>query len=197
MKKLMKLIMINILILIEGCSFIGLGVRNSVPEEPENSRLLQNNAFEAKKNSLVRIKFKDQQIEGLLMGMKADSVLIKNVTTSSNTLDHSIPISTIHHIRVLRISKLVEYLGYGLLIGVGTGLIASQIIRFSPNIVVSYKELVFRCTLLGGGSGTIIGGLVSLLKGMDLNYNLIDKSYHQKVEVIRRLSGCKDERDVS
>ena len=215
MKKFLIIILIFSLFLMNGCSFNGWGFGSRIPEEDvlkfeksdsintvvssdvsagqsEEETTLQGISFEAIENPHFLISYQDQQIEGLLMGMKADSVLIQYITTSSDTLDHSIPIIEIHYIQVIRKSKLGEYFRNGLLIGAATGLLVTIVHFSAPFFYMTDGEVAAALIPGGGGAGSIIGAFVSILTERDSIYDLSDYSYLQKIKVIKKLSGYED-----
>ena len=210
MKKILIFILIISLLLIEGCSTVSYGVRkeiqkedtlaseenelnsnNELTDQSEETNLLQNISFNAKQNPVVLVNFKDQQIEGLLMGMVSDSLLIQNVTISADTLNHLIAINEINHIRIIKKTRIGELTVYGLLIGAGTGLVIGFASGDDPpgwySMTAGEKASVG--ALILGMVGGILGGLTGLGAGRDEEYDLSDQHYFQKVKLISELSG--------
>ena len=182
--------LILILLLLSSSAFILAENEVSLENSLEDDNL-QNISFQAKKNPLVFVSFKDQQINGLLMGMEADSVLIKIEQISLTSPFQHIFINEIYHIKEIRKSKFGKHFVYGLLIGVGTGIILglangddkSGFIQFSAE-----DKAVMSGSLLGLGGG-LIGAITIIGSGQDLKYDLSDLHYLQKIQVISKLSG--------
>ena len=120
---------------------------------------------------------------------KANFIKIKEISSDSSI--QRISINEIYHIREIRKSKFGKYLGIGLLIGAGTGIILglasgddnSGFIQFSAE-----DKAVMSGSILGLGGG-LIGIIASIGSGQDLKYDLSDLRYLQKVQVISKLSG--------
>ena len=218
MKKILIFLLIISLILLEGCATIvghkvGSGINkedlhsikelestdiNEPANQPAEMSVLQNISFQAKENPFIVVSFQDQQIEGLLMGVETDSVLLK--TEQSLLLSqrsflfstiHRISINEIHHIRVIKKSKSVEYLGYGLLMGVGTGIIIGLASGDDSSgyiqVTAAEKALIFGGVL--GLPGGFIGAIVGEGAGRDSIYDLSEQDHFQKIQIIRKLSG--------
>ena len=214
MKKILIFLLIISLFLLEGCSVIGYGVGSGIYKEdlpcieeiestdinepanqPAEKSVLQNISFQAKENPYIVVYFQYQQIEGLLMGMEADSILLKNEQSSLVSQIQPISINEIHHIRVIRKSKSGEYFVYGLLIGAVTGVVIGlangDVIADDPFqiTVMTAEELAF---YMGGGLGLLggfIGAITGAGAGRDQRYDLSEQSYFKKIEIIRKLSG--------
>jgi len=181
----------------------------------EEDMTSQSVSFNALESPYVFIKYKDIQIEGLLIGIEADSILIDTVLVANQeSKDHlvvipdsvlfeksskvshiqRIAINDMHHITVVNKSKFGELLGYGILIGAGTGLIIglasgddkSGFIRFTAG------EKALMGSGILGSIGGILGGLTGLGSGRDSTYDLNNQNYIQKIQVIRRICGYEN-----
>lgn len=181
-----------ILILLLLSSFAILLAENKVSlENTIEEDSFQNISFRAQINPLVLVSFKDQQVKGLLMGMEADSVIIKIKEISSDSSIQRISINEIYHIREIRKSKFGKHLVYGLLIGAGTGVIIGLLSGDDPPgwFQATAEEKAFAAGSVLGLGGGLIGAITSIGSGQDLKYDLSELRYLQKVQVISELSG--------
>ena len=215
MKKILILTLILSLFLFEGCSLIGYGVGSGInkedlhsikeiestdiietAEQPAEIKIRKNVSFKAKKNPYIVVSFHDQQIEGLLMGIEADSVLLKNKQSSFASQIQRISVNEIHHIRVIR--KTSEYFLNGLLIGSAIGVIVGiatgdDTVHFSSTTTRKISAEV--TAVFWGMALGLLGGFLGASKGDGservLKYDLSEQDYFQKIQVIRKLSGYK------
>jgi hypothetical protein len=223
MKKIIIVLLLFYLNLHQGCFLSGDETEKEIKAEnpteieettdqPDRETILKDISFEAIKTTHVRIEYNDQQIEGLLMGLEAGSVLIETVLVENqNSRGHlveipdsilsvqssktsqirRIPIDDIQNITEIKKSKFGKFLVRGLLFGAGTGAIIGLVsgddksgwIRFSAEDKAAIGGIYLG--LVGG----ILGGLIGLVTGKEITYELNDHQYFQKAQVISKLCG--------
>lgn len=184
-------------------------------DQSDKETILKDISFEAIKTPHVLIQYNDQQIEGLLMGLKAGSVLLDTVLVENKkSRDHlveipdsiiieqssmtsqiqRIPINDIQNITKIKKSKFGKFLVRGLLFGAGTGVIIgllsgddkSGFIRFSAE-----DKAVLGGIILSPVGG-VLGGITGIGAGKDTTYNLNDHEYIHKIQIILILCGYKN-----
>jgi len=173
-------------------------------DQSDKETIPKNISFEAIKTPHVRIQFNDQIIEGLLMGLEADSVLINTVLDGNQkSRDHlveqsskisqiqRIPINDIQSITEIKRSKFGKFLVRGLLFGVATGVITGLLSGDDKSGFIRYsaEDKAVLGGILLGPVGGVIGGLTGIGAGKDIAYNLNDHEYIHKIRVITKLCG--------
>ena len=146
-------------------------------------------SFRAKENPLIVINWQNQQIEGRLLGLEADSVLLGNVQSLLESKPTYISINEIKSIRIKKKSGFLKGFGYGLLIGGGTGAIIGFASGDDPPglFSMSAEDKAGIGAISLGLLGGIIGSVAGLLEGKDQRFDLSQKSYYEKINIVKRL----------
>ncbi len=108
---------------------------------------------------LIIMKKNGQQIEGELITVKKDSLLL------FTGIDVSVDISEIKFIRIVKKSKVLQGLGFGLLIGGGTGALLGFI--GGPGEWGSAAEEALVGGIFLGAIGLLVGGTLGFASGIE------------------------------
>jgi len=146
------------------------------PPEIEYSQLI---SFEALENPKVSVAYGKEKIEGILLGMEKDSVLLKIEQKSDLPIFNKVELNKIDRISKLRKSQL----GYFLMGGLASGLATGYLIGYSTGKKNPTLGGWSRSTGAGIGAsiGAAIGGslgaLIGLFTGIDKDYDLSSMHY--------------------
>lgn len=158
-------------------------------KEPIDMSEPQSLSFRAKENPLIVIKWQNQQIEGRLLGLEADSVLLRSAQSSLESEPKRISIDEIQIIRVKKKSKFLLGFGCGLLIGGAAGAIVGSTGEDAGGFGPSREGMIGIGLGIGGLLGGTIGGVAGLLEGKDQRFDLSQKSHYEKIIIVKKLSG--------
>ncbi len=166
-----------------------VSIQKQSVEESEPQRL----SIRSKESPIIVVNCQHKQIEGRLLGLEADSVLLGNDLSLLESESKYIHIDEIQFITVKKSSKFLKGFGYGLLIGAGTGALIGLGSGDDPPRLwypgTTAEEKAVGYGILLGLSGGLIGGVAGGIAGVDQQFDLSQMSYHEKIRMLKRLSG--------
>ena len=135
--------------------------------------------------TLVFWKLNWQQVEGELIAVKENSLLLKELGTG---VDTSVDIAEIRTITIVKKSNLLSGVGSGLIIGVGFGaLIGWSLTDANSWFFSKTGENILGAGIILGLLGAVIGGITGALAGTDKTIQIEGKSDAEIKDILEDL----------
>ena len=150
--------------------------------------------FRARENPVIVITdIYGKQIEGKLLGMEDDRVLVEHGRSIPGLEPRAASIHEIHSIILIRTSRIAAGSSGGCLLGLLAGGLMGLASGDDKEGFISFtaKDKAVILGVLFGLTGGCLGGAAGALEGKDQEFDLSLMNYLQKVQFLRQLSGIK------
>jgi hypothetical protein len=149
-------------------------------------------SFRAIENPRIVVTYRKHQLmEGRLLGFDSHSVLLGNMQSVLEPRPKHIALDEIRVITIKKSSKVMQGLGYGLLIGGVMGALVGYTGGDDPEgfMSLSAEDKASIGLFIGGLSGGLVGVIAGASAGTDEKIDLSQMSQPEKIKIVMRLSG--------